>query len=319
MNRGKILLGAGAVILVGLAWFLLRPGEGSSLPPLEGGPRRGKGPGAPSSLPAPSPLGGDRTAAGRKPVAPPSERKPLSPASSVPPSLEGRVVESGGRGIPGVRVLLLKAAKGKGRDPLERARDYAARAGEVRRKLARVGPSLPPERAKSYMKAFLARLDLQVAAQTRSGKEGRFRFGQVVLPPEEKEVLVLETEAPKGFLPSDPVQVEPSFLEPGKGPELVLLRPASVKGMILAWPGGGKAGRVLAWRLGPGKALEERNRFLFQSLDFELKGLHPGKWRLALLSQWGKSSFSWGPLLDLREGERKDGIVLKGDAPSSLE
>ncbi len=228
-------------------------------------------------------------------------------------------MESGGRGIPGVRVLLLKASKKKGRDPLERAREYAARAGEVRNKLARVGPSLPPERAKSYMKAFLARLDLQVAAQTRSGREGRFRFDKVVLPPADKEVLVLETEAPKGFLPSDPVQVTPSFLGPGKGPELVLLRPASVKGMILAWPGGGKAGKVLAWRLGPGKVLEERNRFLFQSLDFELKGLHPGRWRLALLSQWGKTSFSWGPLLDLREGERKDGVVLKGEAPSSLE
>ncbi len=228
-------------------------------------------------------------------------------------------MESGGRGIPGVRVLLLKATREKGRDPLERVREFAARVGEVREKLERVGPSLPPERAKSYLKAFTRRLNLQVASATRSGKEGRFRFEKVVLPRGNKEVLVLLAEPSKGFLPSDPVLVEPSFLGPGKGPDLVLLRPASVKGMVLAWPGGGGGGKVLAWRLGEGKVLEERNRFLFQSLDFELKGLHPGKWRLALQAQWGKVSFSWGPLLDLHEGERKEGIVLRGETPASLE
>ena len=230
-------------------------------------------------------------------------------------------MESGGKGIPGVKVLLLKGSKEKGGDPLEKVREFAARAGEIRDKLERAGPGLSAERIAAYKQAFLSRLKLQIAGSARSGKGGRFRFAQVVLPRGDKEFLALEAEPPKGLLAPDPVMVEPSFLGPGKGPDLVLLRPARVKGMVLAWPGGGRAGMVAAWRIGKGKVLERRGRYYFStgSAAFELKDLRPGKWRLVLFSRMGRIFFSWGPVLDLGEGDFREGIVLRGDTPSSLE
>ena len=306
--------------ILALAWFLFATGGEKSLPgvvddvgvpPVEGG--RG-----PAGEVPPLPVEGGPSGSGRIPASSPSKRVRVESPGDLR-LLEGRVVLGSGEGLPGAEVFLFSAG---GKDPssaLEKAYEFSKMIRTRIKRMEGRGGSAGADLIPSYGKILLRRLELGLEARVRSGRGGRYRFPGKSIPPAGKRFLVLAAVPPRPFLPGDPVQVKPSHFGKERGPDLKAVRPASLEGLVLGRPTATPVCWVAAWRLGKDRILDKEYRVLFRKSEFSFLSLRPGRWRLALFVPFQKTFFSWGPVVDLREGEGKSGVVLDGRTPSSLE
>ena len=317
MGAKNLWFGGAVLLLLGGAGFFLFSGGEADLPGVEasGGGGREEAPPRPSP---PSPEEPE-TAPKRVSLAPVPE--PGTKEKEPPPSSEvaGRVVDGRGRGIAGIEVILLRCRAGEPGDVRKNCLSLAGSLDDFRARTERWKGRLSPEKIAGFERFILKRMGFTPAGETRSGREGRFRMALPASKEGGKELLVLTAKPGKDYLSPEPIPVDPSSGKPGREYTLVLLRPASLEGTILSLPGGGNGGTILAFRIGRSRVLEEKDRFILNKSVFNLSFLRPGRWRLAYLDQWGRPAFSWGPLVELREGERRTNLVLKGETPSSLE
>lgn len=311
-----VLLALGAA---GVALFALE----SSSAPL---PPRAEAPSAPAASEPPEALAGTRGPA--DPVPPEGPARQVvpeeAPAEAPVPEGEllGRVVDTQARGREGVKVLLLEAAprtagRGQRGAPASPAELYRRLTDDYRRQVQmraemeaklRAG-GLGDEQIRAHMERVREQSGLKQLAAAASDAEGRFRLPRPAAPAEGKALLV-QALASNDYLPPEMIQVAREHLESGRLPDIVLIRPAAVRGLVTGLQGERSRAEVVAWRLGERESLERRSRWVPPGGVFALEDLTPGTWRLALHQRWGESAFQWGPVLQLREAETIEGVNI---------